>query len=181
MTGVYTVKMSPFQAALLNRIIIMLTAIVVAVSLCVMAGWLTGNAHLLLRSGPEYSPMKFNTGLGLILCAISIALYRQKRRLIILIPAFLAFVIAVLTGLENFAHLDLGIDNLFAKPFVETHGIVTGRMGVYSNIDLFLTSLTLLYYGLARDKRYFHPVIMALGGSLAFLWASYLYLVMPAD
>ncbi len=159
--------MSSFQIALLHRIIIILASVVGILTICVMTGWLTGNAALLLQFSENFSAMKFNTALSLFSCAIAVISF-QKQRLLILAPAFLAFCIAGLTGLENFAGYNLGIDEIFARPFVQTHGIVTARMGIYTNIALFMTSLTLLYYGLMRGRRRFHPVLMAMGGSVAF-------------
>jgi PAS domain S-box-containing protein len=138
------------------------------ITLCVMAGWLLHNPALLLQLGADFSPMKFNTAVGLFACAFALACYDRKQRFFVLVPAALALVISILTGIENVTDIDLGIDELFVRPFVETHGKVTGRMGYYTNIALFITSLTLFYYGIMRSNRKFHPVLMALGGSLAF-------------
>ncbi|MDB5491417.1 MAG: sensory box protein [Micavibrio sp.] len=160
--------MSSFQIAFLHRIIIILTFAVGIVTICVMTGWLTGNPDLLLQFSPNYSPMKFNSAIGLLSCAIAVACYDRRSRLLILIPSFFAFIISILTGIENFIGLDLAIDDIFAKPFVQTHGIITGRMGIYTNIAMFITSITLLYYGLMRGRKNFHPVLMALGGSISF-------------
>lgn len=159
--------MSSTQTILLSRIIFLLTVFVSGICLSVMSGWVSGNHELLLQISHNFSPMKFNTALGILGCAITLLFFKVSQRWLLLIPVSVAFMIAVMTGIEHLFNADLHIDELFAKTYLETRGIVTGRMGYYSNVALLITSTTLIYYLVFRHRRSFHPSVMAFLGSIS--------------
>jgi PAS domain S-box-containing protein len=153
-----------------------------AVGVSVLGGWILGISRLLdfYKSAPE---AKFNAGLCLILCGLSLWLHcraqptkGQSRTAVALAAAVVA--IAALTLMEVVTGWDLGIDNLIVhEPAGALGALAPGRMAPSA-------AAVFLFYGAAllvidtRSRRGFPlasaPALIGALGSL-FVGSGYLY------
>lgn len=143
----------------------LITALLCAV---IMVGWTIKSPALILQILPTAAPMHFNAALCILICAVGLFFTNTKKTRVVFVTAFLALVFSGLTLSEYIFSFDAHIDTLLVSPIIHTGTVSPGRMAPNTGLAIFLTALSLIYFSLPRGKGWFHPVIMALCGSLVF-------------
>jgi diguanylate cyclase (GGDEF)-like protein len=146
---------------LFSTLIVGLTAIVV------LLGWFIQSPEL-VQIRPQYSTMKFNTALCLLLIPIALMAIEKGHSLWATFLAGLAFVLPAAILTEYIFGVDFGIDELVVKSFVATKVQHAGRMSPNTALALLLTSGSLLLYIMRSKLHYYGEMFVALMGSLVF-------------
>ncbi len=102
-------------------------AAVVLTALLVIASWYAHWSRV-LQMVPGSAPMQYNTALCFVFLGAGLLLLTLRRPRAALLAAALSAGLAGLTLLEYLGHWDLGIDELFHKPFFEAQTAYPGRM-----------------------------------------------------
>ena len=151
-----TLTASPFE-----RVI---GALICAVGVLVMAGWWM-KSQMLVQLSPDFEPMKFNSGLLFALCGAGLfGRGRMPWRVTATLGAAVV-VVGLLVLFEYVFSTDLGIDTLFAEPFIAKRTEFPGRFAINSAVAFVLSGATLFLAAVPPRNRY-TPLIVALLGSL---------------
>jgi PAS domain S-box-containing protein len=136
-------------------------ASVAALGGLVVAGWLTV-AVSLVQVLPGFPPMQYNTALGFMVCGAALLSAVMDLRRPTALLAGLAAAIGLVTLLEYFFNVSLGIDDLMVETYVLTGVSNPGRMAPNSAVALTLTGAALL--GLcwppASRARHLYPALL---------------------
>jgi len=145
-------RLAPLSAAL----------IVTAFGLIVIVAWY---AHWprVLQIFPHAAPTQYNTALCFILCAAGLFLLNMRHVRSALWPSGIVALLASLTLLEYLTGWDLGIDQLFFKPYFEIATAYPGRMAPLTAICFIFLSTALCFAGTAGRR----PGRLAVSGLLA--------------
>jgi len=109
----------------------------------VIYGWLTRNIQL-IQVFSDFPQMRFNTALCFVLMGISLFGLTWKREQLTLLFGIPAMGIALLTLLQYFAGLDLGIDNFFYKSYLSINNTYPGRMAPNTAIGFTCLSIAMV-------------------------------------
>jgi signal transduction histidine kinase/ActR/RegA family two-component response regulator len=135
--------------------------VVTTIGCVVMFGWLF-DIPTLKSVLPGLVTMKANTALGFILGGLSLWLWHQKREgkwpsqtkafnLAYYGLPLLVFLIGLLTLIEYYFHIDLGIDQLLFKEVGAVATASPGRMAINTAFNFFLMGSTLFLFCLPRS------------------------------
>lgn len=129
-----------------NRVIIVISAVSIAVGIIVMLGWIF-NIPVLQQIVPGFVSMVFNTAFCFVLFggALLITQYPKSRyhSTIFFAVSLLCTFIGLVTMLQFLFHFNTGLDELFVKdkqPVSNNH-LFPGRMAYNAAIDVFLLGL----------------------------------------
>jgi PAS domain S-box-containing protein len=139
-------KLRPHQAA---------GILISFVGALVMAGWWTQQSRL-VHLLPQYFPMVFNAALCFFLAGLALTipdsqptLKRQGQQA----AGILLIGLAGAVGLQNLLHVDLGIDQLFARQWFVDSNPNPGRMAPLSSVGFVLAGACLvLMHRLGRSR-----------------------------
>lgn len=137
------------------------------VGLAAMWGWMSHNSFL-VQIRPEYSSMKFNSALSFVLSGLALLLCERGYYRLPALIALLGIVLPVLTLVEYLYGTNLGIDDLFITPFIETKVHYIGRMAPNTATGFVFGHFAILLYALKRPLSRAEEVMLALVGSLIF-------------
>jgi PAS domain S-box-containing protein len=132
----------------------------------VIVGWVA-RSPTLVQVLPTLVPMQFNTALGLAGAGASLLLQAKGRPRAALLALAVPLLLGGATLLQDYGHMELGIDQWFVKPFTSVHTDAPGRMSVNSAVTFLVTGggLALLLAG----RRHHWPLLPAatLGAAVA--------------
>lgn len=126
---------------LIDGIVILLSVTLIALGGCVIGGWYAHNAYI-VQIATNFSPMQFNTALGLVLFGVGI-LCSERFSLVSKICSYYLIAVGFLTVIEYLSKVNLGIDELFIKSFMSTT-IFPGRPAPNTALCLLLAGFALL-------------------------------------
>ncbi|GMR08524.1 MAG: hypothetical protein BMS9Abin26_1529 [Gammaproteobacteria bacterium] len=141
----------------------------VLLGLMVMIGWFI-DSSLLVQLRSQLVPMQFNTALAFVLCGAGLLSLVRNRPPLVMLFGGLSAGLALITLLQYFLGLDLGIDRLLFEPDITTKTAHPGRMSPVTALAHLLSGLALLV--LARSwwprgrllvGRIFGMAVLALG------------------
>lgn len=117
-----------------------------SIGIVTLSGWIF-DVSALKTLLPQWTTMKANSAIGLILCAVSLLSHLTKRNLIYSRLASMlgaaAAVIGALTLAQYALNIDLGIDELF---FRDEHSFIfPGRMAPATALNLIVTGIALFF------------------------------------
>ncbi|WP_341502460.1 histidine kinase dimerization/phosphoacceptor domain -containing protein [Gallaecimonas sp. GXIMD4217] len=121
-------------------------AILLLSSLLVMLGWFLESQVLVTLN--SQSAMRFNTALGFLLLGLALLDSRSGSPAGFWLPLALLLVLALATGLQYLAVINLGLDELFIKDWTPPEqGLYPGRMSPATIIAFLLSALALTGLG----------------------------------
>jgi len=134
----------------------------------VLFGWYTHNSAL-IQVNPAFVPMQYNTALGFVLGGIGLlALLWSMPRLAQLAGALL-LAIGTLTLFEYIFAVDLGIDQLFMRHYIDLETSNPGRMAPNTALCFSLTAIAILATAFKPGK---HALPAGLGAAVVGLGMS---------
>jgi PAS domain S-box-containing protein len=149
-----------------RKFITIASILIVVLGLSVILGWLFDIA-LLKSVFPDYTAMRFNTSLGLILAGISLYLLNTDkdniRRLFSNALAFLVLAIGGLTFSQELFNYNLGIDQLFIDGTDSTtaeSSAYPGRMATMAAACFFLIGIS--FIGVTKKNKNYQVVSQVL-------------------
>ena len=158
-----------------------LSIILIIIGFIILIGW-TFNIPIFKSPGPEFSTIKSNIALCLILIGASLWLQQTKRinvhnRRAAQILAIIVLIIGLLTIIEHIFNLNLGLDQiLFIEPYGATNTFSPNRISLITAIELVITSISLLILDKKVNKHVPAQYLMILVGILALMvLLGYLY------
>ena len=158
-----------------------LSIILIIIGFIILIGW-AFNIPIFKSPGPEFSTIKSNIALCLILIGASLWLQQAKRinvnnRRAAQILAIIVLIIGLLTLIEHLFNLNLGLDQiLFIEPYGATNTFSPNRISFITAIELVITSITLLILDKKANKHVPAQYLMILVGILALMvLLGYLY------
>src|ERR1700722_10086003 len=110
-----------------DRIILAAALFIILNGLSVCVGWWV-QVPILVQLSPDDAPTHFNTGLGFILLGFGELGLVLRRRVLVIYAAIAVLLLAAMEMAEWALHINLGIDTLFAIPFVGADALYPGRM-----------------------------------------------------
>ena len=139
MAGPYRSRQNNFDR--LQNIAVITTAFSVSVlGLLVIVGWYS-NKLVLTQVFPGFTPMRYNTALGFLLCGISLLAKNLDYRILARICGTVVLILSSLTLLEYLADVDLKIDHLLMTNF---KAIDTERISPVSAVTFLISGIALL-------------------------------------
>lgn len=151
-----------------NRLIMVTGAIATCLGLIVMLGWHIQN-RLLVQVFPYAVPMRYNTALAFVLSGVSVLALGQKRYKIARWLGIIVGAIGVLTLLQYFFDINLGIDELLMKDYLSpttplntlktTHSLIKinrplpGRPSPNTAFSFAIISAALVLLGRTRQRQ----------------------------
>ena len=158
-----------------------LSIILIIIGFIILIGW-AFNIPIFKSPGPEFSTIKSNIALCLILIGASLWLQQTKRinvhnRRAAQILAIIVLIIGLLTIIEHIFNLNLGLDQiLFIEPYGATNTFSPNRISLITAIELVITSISLLILDKKVNKHVPAQYLMILVGILALMvLLGYLY------
>lgn len=133
----------------LTRVVVAMCACAFGIGVVGLTGWYL-HRPALLQINPAFVAMQFNTALALCLSAFAIGLAVTSRRFASTFIAVLIGLLGILTLIEWFGHVDLGIDRLFFRPYpMVAPGSIPGRLSpITACLFIFVaTIIPLLCFG----------------------------------
>jgi signal transduction histidine kinase len=115
------------QLSMPDRIILVTALLIVLNGLSVCMGWWVHSA-ILVQLSPDDAPTHFNTGLGFILLGFGELGLVLHRRILVIYAAAAVMLLAAMEMAEWTLGINLGIDTLFAVPFIVANALHPGRM-----------------------------------------------------
>ena len=103
----------------------------ITVGIAVLVGWYAHWA-MLVQVLPNLVPMKFNTALGFVLGGAALALLETRYAGLVFWLGSIIALLGLLTLIEFFADIDLGIDQLFFKYYLVLSAETSARMAPLS-------------------------------------------------
>jgi PAS domain S-box-containing protein len=140
--------------------------------LSVWIGWWT-QTRILVQLFVDDAPTHFNTALGFILLAVAeLGVVLRRRRLVLCAAGALIFV-AVVELAEWALGVDLGVDALFAFPFIGADAPYPGRMSANTAVCFLLVGaaqlLMLKRVGRADEAHTAAVMLKSIAGGIAFI------------
>jgi|GEM_PF-338153 len=151
-------------ARLSKLLLISSGSLVTALGLMVVIGWHT-HSEVLIHVRPNFVTMVYNTALGLSLCGAGIIAIAFNRPRWATPGSALASAIGLLTLVEYQFRVDLHIDQLLMKPYINVANIFPGRMAISTAAFLFLAGAAIGLIGLTKRFRY-RPTIVGIVGAV---------------
>ena len=111
--------------------------------LLTLFGWYTRNISL-IQLCPAFVPMQYNTGLGFLLCGLGLVAVTYNARWIAMTLGALGGIIGLLTLIEYVCSVNLGIDQLLMKDFLEPQALYPGRMAPNTALSFTLVGAALI-------------------------------------
>jgi signal transduction histidine kinase/DNA-binding response OmpR family regulator/HPt (histidine-containing phosphotransfer) domain-containing protein len=109
----------------------------------VLVGWFTHN-EALIQVNPAFVPMQFNTALGFLLAGLGLAAIAFGLMRVAIIIGVPLLLLGGVTLIEYISGLDLLIDELFMKHYIDVETSSPGRMAPNTALCFLLSGLTLL-------------------------------------
>jgi hypothetical protein len=138
-------------------------SLVAALGELVVVGWHTHN-QTLLQVRPNFVMMVYNSALGFILCGTAIIAIALNRLRWATPGGVLASAIGLLTLVEYQFRVDLGIDQLLMKPYINVANAYPGRMAISTAAFFFVAGAAISLLGLTKRFRY-RPLIVGIVGA----------------
>ncbi|HEV8195962.1 MAG TPA: ATP-binding protein [Gemmatimonadales bacterium] len=153
----------------INRAGALLSWVAGLVALVGITGWVVGSP-MLVRIGPAYPPIAFNSALGLLAASVGLNGVSTGRNALVLPGAALAMLLGGATLLEYLAGTGSGLDRLFFahSPLHDPQAPFPGRMPGTSALSLVLAGPALLTLGYRRAE----PVGRIIAGTLGSIVAA---------
>ncbi|MEO2266245.1 PAS domain S-box protein [Pseudoalteromonas sp. YIC-656] len=149
----------------LTVLALVLCALLVAIGVVVIFAWFTKN-YPLMKLGPNFSPMQFNTALGMLFSGISLSALLTHRKKLCLVAAFIVFVLGFLSLTQYVTGLNFGIDELFMRYDVPQNYAYPGRMA--PNTALCFSLCALAFWSAVFNKSpKFESIVIALVSALS--------------
>ena len=104
-----------------------------------MTGWYL-HSELIVRLSPAFEPMKFNSALCFFLLGLGMVVDRTAARLLL---NGVVLAIAALTLLEYILGVNIGIDNLFNRPFIVKRAAFPGRFAPNTAVAFVFSALAM--------------------------------------
>jgi PAS domain S-box-containing protein len=155
------------KGALLGRALRLASGAVALLALVVIIAW---HAHwaAALQFSPRFPPMAYNTAICLLLCGGGVIAVTTRWHRFAFILGAVSALIGVLTTLEYYSTVRLGIDEIFVRDYLSVAGSPPGRMSPLSANCLILLGLGVAM-GAARRYRFSLVVAAALGCIVAVI------------
>lgn len=130
---------------------------VMLLGLSVMVGW---HLHLtaLIRVNPQFVPMKYNTALGLFTAGAGLLAWQRRRQHLCLVLGYGLCLLGALSLWEIQGGVDLGIDELLMKAYIQGNGGHPGRMAPNTAVCFILMGCMLAAMGVQRARRSWRAV-----------------------
>lgn len=128
-------------------------SVAIALGSAVLIGWYV---HLtaLIQIYPTLAPMQFNTALCILLSGAGLCAFAFGRTRAAQALGGIVAVAGALTLFEYCFKVNLGLDQLLFKPYVETRTSNAGRMSPLSAINIFLIGVALILAGLGSTLKW---------------------------
>ena len=139
-------------------------SLVTALGLLVVVGWHTHN-QALIQVRPNFVMMVYNSALGFILCGTGMIAITLNRPRWATPGGLLASAIGLLTLVEYQCGVDLGIDQLLMKPYINVANAYSGRMAVSTAAFFFAAGAAIGLLGASRRFRHRPPIVGVLGAA----------------
>ncbi|HSP61761.1 MAG TPA: hypothetical protein VLQ90_02145, partial [Pyrinomonadaceae bacterium] len=148
----------------LSKVLLIISgSLVTALGLLVVVGWHTHN-EALIQVRPNFVTVVYNTGLGLILCGAGILAIAVNRLRWATAGGVLAAAFGLLTLVEYQFGVDLGIDQILMRPYINVANAFPGRMAISTAAFFFVAGAAISLLGLTKRFRY-RPLIVGIVGS----------------
>lgn len=123
-----------------------LSFLLIIMALTVLAGWVL-HIPMLVQLNPVFEPMKVNSAISFFLCGLSFLLltFPKYKKYTIFVAGLMAVLPALTLAQYAFA-TNLGIDNLFIKPFVHGFREHSDRMSINTSICFLISSIALMIF-----------------------------------
>ncbi len=155
----------------LNFIIVMAGVFSTALGVVVLFGWYTGSTTL-IQVLPTFVPMQYNTALGFLLCGLGLLMavvpdeYMSRHSQITIVCGSLVAVIGLLTLIEYIFEVNLGIDQLLMKYYVDFPSSTPGRMAPNTAVCFSFTGIALLIMTIPLHRLKPRPMILGFLGAM---------------
>jgi PAS domain S-box-containing protein len=149
---------------LLKLVLVTSGSLATVLGLLVVVGWHT-HSEAFLNVRPNFVAMVYNTALGFILCGTGIIAIALNRPRWATPGAVLASAIGLLTLGEYLFGVDLGIDQLLMKHYINVANAYAGRMAVSTAAFLFAAGAAISLLGASRRFRYRPLMVGVLGAA----------------
>ncbi|WP_295364339.1 PAS domain S-box protein [Arenimonas sp.] len=123
-----------------QRMMRLASGLLAGVSSLVIIGWWLGVPYI-VQGGTEFVPMQFNTAACALLVSIALRLLAAGRRNLALLPLLPVVAIGVVSLLEEYAGLAVGIGEWLIRHHIVAEGVVPGRMAPNTSVAFLLACL----------------------------------------
>lgn len=140
---------------------ILVAALMVVFGISCIVGWV---AHIddLIRYSDNTRAIVFNNALCFVTFGAAIIFRVHNRSYLSALCIMFVLVVAVLTCMEYYFHVDLGIDQLFFNHYDSTFNPYPGRMHLNSAIFFIVSSVLMLVLSAKNQYNFFVVISMAL-------------------
>lgn len=121
----------------------LLALMVGTLGLAVMVGWYL-KIPAIIQISHSFVPMQFNTALGFLLCGAGLFAASVGWHRIALVTGVVAGLISLLTLIEYWSGVHLGIDEFFIHHYITTWTPEPGRMAPNTAIGFMLSGIILV-------------------------------------
>ncbi|WP_462158664.1 PAS domain S-box protein [Pseudoalteromonas sp. GB56] len=141
------------------------STLLIAIGSVVIFAWFTKN-YPLMKLGPDFSPMQFNTALGMLFSGMSLLALLTHRKKRCLAAAFIVFTLGFLSLMQYITGLNFGIDELFMRYEVPQSYMYPGRMAPNTALCFSLCALAFCSAVFNKSPK-FESIVIALVSALS--------------
>lgn len=125
--------------------------VLISIGCLVMTGWLF-EISTLVQIRPNLVAMQFNSAFCFALSGLILLLYYQKKYTLVNLLTAIVVIISLLTLVEYYALMNIGIDTFFVQPFASIQSAIPGRMAPNSALSFVLFALFIYLSQIRFDK-----------------------------
>ncbi|MCX4028281.1 hypothetical protein H0A36_06295 [Endozoicomonas sp. SM1973] len=134
----------------------------------VLIGWHT-STEILIQVLPTFVPMQYNTALNFLLCSTALFFLYQDKLLLGMIACSVAGIISLLTLIQYFFAVNIGLDEFFITHYITTETSHPGRMAPNTAICFFIFTVACILYNLHIKQVQLSGVLSTIVFSLGFV------------
>ena len=134
----------------------------------VLIGWHTHNLAL-IQINPTFAPMQYNTALGFLLAGLGLFAIAFRLPGDTIVTGTLLTLLGGLTLCQYVLDVDLGIDEIFMKHYIDVGTSSPGRMAPNTALCFLLTGVTLVVGGQWKSRTWIGIPIGILGAMIISL------------
>lgn len=139
----------------------------ILLGILVMAGWHL-KSYPLIQVIPGFTPMQYNTALCFSACGAGLVLLLAGKPRFAGGLGIFTGLIGLLSAFQQFANLNLKVDQLFHRPFTTLNVESPGRMAASTAVCFVLVSVSLVSLGFWKGFR-FRAVLLSIAASVVMV------------